>query len=153
MPAIHAHRPTAMNSATLVRVVGTPAARALAALPPTAKIQLPAFVRNSTQVPSPTSTTHHTMLTLTSVPPRLNVDAKIVLAESKPAMFEISFVATLPLTSRVIAKLAPCNMRNVPSVTRKLGNPVRTSSHPLNAPMLRERTKATTTPAHTLVPS
>src|SRR5579872_5850573 len=153
MPEIHAHNPTAMNKPTLVWTIGTPTARALRALPPTAKIQLPTRVRKRIQVPSATSASHHKMLTLTSVPPTLNVDAKIERAELKPAMLEISFVATFPVTSRVTARLAPCSMRNVPSVTKKLGRPVRTSNQPLKAPIASETSSAKPTPTQTFVPS
>src|SRR5579872_5677125 len=107
MPATHAHRPTAMNRPTLVDLVGTPTARALAALPPAANIQLPTLVRSRTHVPSATSASHQRMLTLISAPAKVNDEAKIAWAESKPGKLETSLVATLPVTSRVIAKFAP----------------------------------------------
>ncbi len=132
-----------MNSATFVRFTGTPTARALVAFPPAANIQFPVRVLDSSHVPAATSPSHQRMLTLTSAPPTFIVEEKNALAESNPAMFEMSFVATFPVTSRVIARLMPCSIRNVPSVTRKLGKPVRTSIHPLNAPMLSESTSAT----------
>ena len=47
----------------------------------------------------------------------------------------IEFDDTVPDSSRVIARLRPCRMKKVPSVTRKLGSPVRISSQPLNAPI------------------
>ena len=45
MPVNQHRNDTVMNRPTFTRVTGTPTARALAALPPTAKIQLPIFVR------------------------------------------------------------------------------------------------------------
>ncbi len=124
-----------MNSAILVKVTGTPTARAESWLPPTAKIQLPYLVRSSTQVASAANTSHHKTVIFTSTPPMVNSEAKSALAWSKPSMSLMESVATLPVISLVTARLAPCRIRNVPSVIRKLGRPVLTSSQPLNAPI------------------
>ena len=48
MPTNQAAKPTNMNSPILTLFTGTPTARALSRLPPTAKIQLPIRVLNST---------------------------------------------------------------------------------------------------------
>ena len=50
MPTNQAPAPTPMNRAILVKVTGTPTARADSLLPPVAKIQLPNLVRSSSQV-------------------------------------------------------------------------------------------------------
>ena len=50
MPTSAAHIAVVMNSAILTRATGTPTLRAAFASPPTAKIQLPTRVRESTQV-------------------------------------------------------------------------------------------------------
>ncbi len=61
----------------------------------------------------------------------------------------IEFDATAPDASRVTAMFRPCRMKNVPSVTRKLGRPVRISSHPLKAPISNATTSETTMPTQT----
>ena len=48
MPTNQAQKPTNMNRPILTLVTGTPTARALSWLPPTAKIQLPILVLNNT---------------------------------------------------------------------------------------------------------
>ena len=50
MPTSQPAKAVVMNSPTLVLSTGTPTWRALCWAPPTAKIQLPARVRSSTQV-------------------------------------------------------------------------------------------------------
>ena len=50
MPENQATKPTAMNRPILTLLTGTPTARELGAEPPTAKIQLPTWVRSRTQV-------------------------------------------------------------------------------------------------------
>ena len=47
----------------------------------------------------------------------------------------MSWVATLPVMSLVMAMLSPCSIRKVPSVTRKLCSLVRIRSQPFNAPI------------------
>src|SRR3954452_7976465 len=80
MPTNQAPKPTSMNSEILVNFTGTPTARALSWLPPTAKIQLPYLVRSSTQVASAAKTSHHTTVILTWTPPTSNDDEKTALA-------------------------------------------------------------------------
>ena len=48
MPCTQPHTATAMNRPIFVALAGTPTMRAASLLPPTAKIQLPTFVRGST---------------------------------------------------------------------------------------------------------
>ena len=48
-----------MNSVVLVRAAGTPSARAASLLPPTAKIQLPNWVRSSSHVPKMANRMNH----------------------------------------------------------------------------------------------
>ena len=52
MPVTQADADTSMNSVVLVRAAGTPTEREASLLPPTAKIQLPNWVRASTQAPT-----------------------------------------------------------------------------------------------------
>ena len=47
----------------------------------------------------------------------------------------IEFDETVPDSIRVTPRFRPCRMKKVPSVTRKLGRPVRISSQPLKAPI------------------
>ena len=75
--------------------------------------------------------------------PMVKVVANTALAESHPCMSVIDVEATLPVTSRVMPRLAPCSTKKVPRVT---------SSQPLKAPMARETTSARITPTHTLRP-
>ena len=51
----------------------------------------------------------------------------------------------------VRARFSPCNMKKVPSVTRKDGIPVLTTIQPLMNPISRDRASATITPTHALV--
>ena len=62
MPTSAAHIAVVMNSAILTRATGTPTLRAAFASPPTAKIQLPARVRESTQVATAAMTIHQITL-------------------------------------------------------------------------------------------
>ncbi|MBB3115607.1 hypothetical protein FHU32_000823 [Corynebacterium bovis DSM 20582 = CIP 54.80] len=50
------------------------------------------------------------------------------------------------MTSFVTARFSPWSMRNALSVMRKLGIPVRVTSHPLRAPIARETTSAPSEP-------
>jgi hypothetical protein len=58
-------------------------------------------------------------------PPTLHSWAKIFCADPKPCMSEMFGLATLPVMILVMARLRPCSIRNMASVTRKLGRPVR----------------------------
>lgn len=149
IPVNQAKNPTAMNRPILTFFTGTPTARAAAASPPTAKIQLPICVFSSTQAAIATNTIHQTIRILIVTPPSLNSDAKIAFAAPNPSMSLIEFDATAPEASRVTAMFRPCRMKKVPSVTRKLGSPVRISSQPLNAPIASESASATITPSQT----
>ncbi len=149
MPTNQAPKPTSMNREILVKVTGTPTARAECLLPPTAKIQLPYLVRSSTQVARAAKTSHHTTVILTLTPPTLKVEAKSFCAWAKPSMSLMSSVATFSVTSLVTARFTPCRIRKVPRVTRKLGRPVLTSSQPLNAPIASDTSRATITPTQT----
>ena len=123
-----------MNRPILTLFTGTPTARADAALPPTAKIQLPIRVRVRIQVAMATNRSHHTTVILTVTLPMSKEDAKIALALSKPSMSETFLVATEPVSSFVTPRFAPCRMKNVPSVIRKLGIPVLCTRIPVEEP-------------------
>lgn len=153
MPMNQAPKPTIMKSVILVKVTGTPTARALSWLPPTAKIQLPYLVRSRTQVAMAAKTSHHTTVIFTWTPPTSKEEAKTFFAWSNPSMVLMSSVATFPVISLVTARLTPCRIRNVPRVTRKLGSPVRTIIQPLNAPTASETMSATITPTQTFMVS
>ncbi len=121
MPTNQAANPTVMNNPILTLVTGTPMARAESWLPPTAKIQFPIRVLNSTQVAIAVNSSHHSTVIRTDTPPTTNEDANTFFAESKPAMSETLGVATCPVTSLVTARLMPVSIRNELSVIRKLG--------------------------------
>src|SRR6266487_4678208 len=148
MPVNQHRTPTAMNRPILTRFTGTPTARELGEEPPTAKIQLPTCVRSRTQVATMMKRIHHSSVIRIPTPPMVNWEANTFCAELNPWMFETSLVPTLPVTSLVTARLSPRSMKNVPSVTRKLGMPVLTTSYPFTKPMASATTRATTTPTH-----
>src|SRR5919202_4427144 len=148
MPVNQHRKPTVMNRPIFTRFTGTPTARELGAEPPTAKIQLPMWVRSSTQVPATMNSSHHSSVTRIATPPTVNVEANTLRADSNPWMFETSLVPTLPVTSLVTARLSPRSMKNVPRVTRKLGMPVLTTRYPFTKPMARATTSDTSTPSH-----
>ncbi len=116
-----------MNRPIFTLLTGTPTARALAALPPTAKIQLPTCVRSRIHVATRTKTIHQSTVARTVTPPTSNCDEKTVRADPNPSMSETFCVATVPVMSFVTPRLMPKSMKNVLSVTRKLGMPVRTT--------------------------
>src|SRR3954453_173183 len=153
MPTNQAPKPTSMNSEIFVNATGTPTARALSLLPPTAKVQLPYLVRISTQVAMTANSSHQNTVIFTWTPPMSKDDAKTFLAWSKPSMSLMSSVATLPVTSLVTARLTPCRIRKVPRVTRKLGRPVLTPIQPLKKPIPSDTTSAAITPTHTFMVS
>src|SRR3954470_19900058 len=150
IPRNQARNETPMNRPILTLRTGTPTARALAWLPPAAKIQLPTRVRSSSHVATATNTSHQSTVTLTDMTPRLMSEAKIAFAAANPSSWLTSGDATAPVTSLVTPRLSPCRMKNVLSVTRKLGIPVRTTSQPLMNPMASATTRLTTTPTHML---
>ncbi len=82
-------------------------------------------------------------------PATVKLEANTFCAEEKPAMLEMFGLATWLVMVWVRAMLMPCSMKNVPSVTRKLGIPVLTTIQPLRNPMNRDSASATSTPTHT----
>ena len=83
-------------------------------------------------------------------PPIEKLDENTFWAEPKPWMSEMLGLATWLVMVWVRARFSPCNMKNVPSVTRKLGIPVLTTTQPLMNPMIRDSARATITPTHML---
>src|SRR6185369_14219414 len=81
MPTNQAEKPTNMNRPIFTFVTGTPTARALSSSPPTAKIQLPILVLNSTYVATAVNSSHHNTVMRTLMPPMLNDDENTALAE------------------------------------------------------------------------
>ena len=116
-----------MNSPILTFGTGTPTARAEAALPPTAKIQLPVRVRSRIQEARAVNTSHHTTVILTFMKPSGMSEAKMALAEANPSSSEMLSEATVPVMPLVTARLMPRREKNVARVIRKLGMPVRTT--------------------------
>src|SRR5437763_10629775 len=150
MPVNQAMKPTAMNRPIFTLLTGTPTARELGAEPPTAKIQLPKWVRSSTHVAMITNRIHHSRVIRIDTPPMLKVEANTFCAEAKPWMLDTSLVPTFPVICLVRARFSPRSMKKVPSVTRKLGMPVFTTRYPLMKPMASATTRETTTPTHML---
>src|SRR5689334_9541929 len=151
MPVTQHRNPTAMNKPNFTRSTGTPTARELGAEPPAAKIQLPIWVRSNTQVPTTTNRIHHSNVIRTCTPPIENDDANTFCAELNPSMVDTSLVPTFPVISLVTARFSPRSMKNVPSVTRKLGIPVFTTRYPLMKPTSSATTSETSTPTHMFV--
>ena len=84
-------------------------------------------------------------------PPMVKLEANTCCAELKPWMLEMSGLATWLVMVCVRARFRPCNMKNVPSVTRKLGIPVFTTIQPFRKPTPSDRARATSTPTQTFV--
>src|SRR5215217_2808093 len=80
IPRNQARNATPMNRPILTLRTGTPTARALAALPPAAVIQLPVRVRSSSQVATATNSSHHSTVILTVMNPRPTSEANIAQA-------------------------------------------------------------------------
>ena len=59
-------------------------------------------------------------------------------------------VETEPVTSLVTPRLAPCRMKNVPRVIRKLAIPVFITRYPLRNPMASAKTSERSAPNHRL---
>ena len=148
MPVNQHRKATAMKRPIFTRFTGTPTARELGAEPPTAKIQLPRCVRSRTQVATAMKRIHQSSVIRIDTPPTVNWEANTFCAELNPWMFDTSLVPTLPVTILVTARLSPRSMKNVPSVTRKLGMPVFTTRYPLMKPIASATTRATRTPSH-----
>src|SRR5579859_5922229 len=85
-------------------------------------------------------------------PPMEKVEAKTALADWNPSMSSIFGLCTPSAINLVTPRLTPCRMKNVPSVTRKLGRPVTCNSQPLNAPMANDTTSPISTPTQTFIP-
>src|ERR1700736_684132 len=149
MPTNHAIRPTTMKRPIFVLSTGTPTARALLASPPTEKIQLPTRVLSDTTVLMAMKSSHQKTVMRTETGPIGTEDAKIVAADEKPVICEMSWEATAPVTPLVTARLSPWSIRKVPSVTRKLGMRVLTTRYPLVKPTPTATMSATTTPIQT----
>ena len=113
-----------MNSPIFVALAGTPIIRAASRLPPTAKIQFPTRVRIRTHVPMAAITRNHRIATLNVALPIVNsVPAKILRAASEPGVDSTPVTLVRPVTRCVSHRLNPRRMKNVPSVTMKLGRP------------------------------
>src|SRR5262245_1221927 len=135
VPTSQAAPAVAMNRPTLVPAAGTPTERAAGALPPTAKIQLPIFVRTRIQVATAAITIHHRIATRNCTPNSENVPASSGFTTSYPGALASPDTCTVPVIALVTPRLRPCSIRNVLSVTMKLGSPVLTTMTPLNAPI------------------
>ena len=72
-----------MNRPIFTLFTGTPTARALAAFPPTAKIQLPMRVRSRIHVARATKKIHQSTVIRTVTPPTVNSEAKIGLRATR----------------------------------------------------------------------
>jgi len=96
-------------------------------LPPAAKIQLPTRVRSSSHEATTTNRIHHSTVTFSDMNPRSTSEAKIAWPDPKPSMLLTFGVATVPVIIFVTPRLIPWRMKNVLSVIRKLGIPVRTT--------------------------
>ena len=84
-------------------------------------------------------------------PPMVQLAENTSRAELKPCRVEMSGLATWLVMVWVSAMFSPWSMKNVPSVTRKLGIPVLTTIQPLMNPMSSDSTSATSTPTQALV--
>src|SRR5258708_38473208 len=84
-------------------------------------------------------------------PAMVKLEENTFWAELNPWMLEISGLATWLVMVWVRARFSPWSMKNVPSVTRKLGIPVLTTIQPLRNPIVRDRARATSTPTQTFV--
>src|ERR1044072_9056588 len=105
-PRNQSAKPTVMNSPIFTLVTGTPTARALSSSPPTAKIQLPTRVLNSTYVATIVNSSHHNTVMRTETPNMVMDDANTARAGSQPCMSLTLGVATVPEISLVTAILA-----------------------------------------------
>ena len=89
------------------------------------------------------SSTNHRIATLNLALPIVNsVPAKIFWAASEPAVDSTPVTLVSSVTMRVSHRLNPRRMKNVPSVTMKLGSPERTTMNPLRKPMVRAMASA-----------
>ena len=110
-----------MNRRILTFWTGTPTLRAALASPPTAKIQLPNRVRESTQVASSVMPSHQRTL-MRKLCGAQNVLAKMCSALSAPGTSDRPATRTVPVISFVKPRLTPWRMKNVARVTMKLGS-------------------------------
>src|SRR6478736_5738158 len=94
IPANQAQNPTNMNSPIFTAVTGTPTARALSWSPPTAKIQLPILVLNSTHVATAVNNSHHNTVIRTDTPAMVNDEENTFCAEAQPCISLTLGVAT-----------------------------------------------------------
>src|SRR5258707_238044 len=84
-------------------------------------------------------------------PAMVKLEENTFWAELNPWMLEISGLATWLVMVWLRARFSPWSMKNVPSVTGKLGIPVLTTIQPLRNPIVRDRARATSTPTQTFV--
>src|SRR5262249_55086939 len=132
----------AMKSRIFVRATGTPTLRAATGSPPALKIQLPRRVRASTQAATTVRPSHHMVATLSPYFGH-TVDAKILCANEKPEAWSMSSIETPPVILVVSPASIPRSMKNVPSVTMKLGSFVFTTVNPFRKPMPTPKSRQT----------
>src|SRR5215475_13509335 len=151
MPVNQAMNPTAMNRPIFTLATGTPTARALTGLPPAEKIQFPTRVRSRIYVAMITNTIQYTTDVRMLTPPIVHDAENTCRAELNPCRVEMSGLETWLVIVWVSAMFSPWSMKNIPSVIRNDGIPVRITSHPLMNPITSDRASATSTPTHALV--
>ncbi len=78
-------------------------------------------------MPSATNTSHQMTVTFTVMNPSGMSEAKIARAEANPSSSETLSVATVPVMALVVPRLTPRSMKNVDSVIKNDGMPVRTT--------------------------
>jgi hypothetical protein len=98
-----------------------------------------------------TNTIQYTTLVRMFTPPIVHDAENTCRAELNPCRVEMSGLDTWLVMVWVSAMLMPCNMKNIPSVTRNDGMPVLTTIHPLMNPISSDSTSATSTPTQALV--
>src|SRR4029453_6004455 len=111
MPVNQQRKDTVMNRPIFTRVTGTPTARALAALPPTAKIQLPILVRCKIQADKTTNKSPHITVIDSDTDPILNSCAKMKFSVWKPSIWLMLGLDTDPGTTLVTPGVAPCTTK------------------------------------------
>src|SRR4029450_12154866 len=99
MPVNQQRKDTVMNRPIFTRVTGTPTARALAALPPTANIQLPILGRCRIQADKTTNKSHQITVIDSETEPILNSWAKMKFSDLKASILLMVGVDTGPVAS------------------------------------------------------
>jgi hypothetical protein len=77
------------------------------------------------------------------------VEAKSLWAKENPEAWSMSLIETPPVILIVKPALMPRNMKNVPSVTMKLGSLVLTTVKPLRKPIERPNSRQTSAAGQT----